>query len=100
MKLYFDTSDNNKVTLKLDEEYFEYPVKRPSSQNLLNLIEELLIKKGKTIQEVTTIEANTGPGSFTGLKVGMAVGNALAWSLGVPINEHECVMPNYVKEDK
>ena len=32
------------------------------------------------------IEVETGPGSFTGLRVGVSVANALGYSLGIPVN--------------
>jgi len=35
---------------------------------------------------LTGIEVETGPGSFTGLRVGVSVANALGFALGVPVN--------------
>lgn len=32
------------------------------------------------------IEVETGPGSFTGLRVGVSVANALGFALGIPVN--------------
>jgi len=32
------------------------------------------------------IEVEAGPGSFTGIRVGVAIANALGFSLGVPVN--------------
>lgn len=32
------------------------------------------------------IEVETGPGSFTGLRVGVTVANALGFALGIPVN--------------
>ena len=32
------------------------------------------------------IEVETGPGSFTGLRVGVSVANALGFTLGIPVN--------------
>ncbi|MFH1536127.1 MAG: hypothetical protein ABIC96_03620 [Patescibacteria group bacterium] len=32
------------------------------------------------------IEVETGPGSFTGLRVGVSVANALGFALNIPVN--------------
>ncbi|OGE33518.1 hypothetical protein A3J19_04465 [Candidatus Daviesbacteria bacterium RIFCSPLOWO2_02_FULL_41_8] len=36
--------------------------------------------------ELEGIEVETGPGSFTGLRVGVSVANALGFALGIPVN--------------
>ena len=86
MKLYIDTSDRDKIVVGLDEQRFETASKEGSSQKLLPFIEEILNKEGKEIKEVTEIEVNTGPGSFTGLRVGVSVANTLGWALDIPVN--------------
>ena len=53
------------------------------SQILLPLIDKML-KKNKP--NLTGIEVETGPGSFTGLRVGVAVANALGFALKVLVN--------------
>jgi tRNA threonylcarbamoyladenosine biosynthesis protein TsaB len=37
-------------------------------------------------KDIKEIKLDTGPGSFTGLRVGAAVANALGYSLGIPVN--------------
>lgn len=59
------------------------------SQVLLPLIEKLLRKNELDYKDLKGIEVATGPGSFTGLKVGVAVANALGFSLGIPVNNKE-----------
>ncbi len=86
MKLYIDTSNGKKVKVGLDGEMFETESRKEKSQRLLPFIDELLKKKKKKITDITEIEINTGPGSFTGLRVGVSVANALGWALGVPVN--------------
>lgn len=56
------------------------------SQVLLSLIIELLNWHSLKFSDVHSIEVETGPGSYTGLKVGVAIANALAFSLAVPVN--------------
>jgi tRNA threonylcarbamoyladenosine biosynthesis protein TsaB len=86
MKLYIDTSDGEKITAGIDNEKFETEARREKSQKLLPFIDELLKKKGKEIKDITEIEINTGPGSYTGLRVGVSVANAIGWTLGIPVN--------------
>ncbi len=86
MKLYIDTSDSEKITVGLDEKKFETPAKKGASQRLLPFIVELLEKEGKSLKDIKEIEVNTGPGSFTGLRVGVSVAKALGWGMGVAVN--------------
>lgn len=86
MKLFIDTSDREKVIVHVDGKVFETKAVQNSSQKLLPFIDEVLKKSKKTVDDITEIEVNTGPGSFTGLRVGVAVANTLAWVLKVPVN--------------
>ena len=86
MKLYLDTSDNKKTVVALDDDRLEKPTGIDKSQQVLDLIDQILKRNKKKLTEITEIEINLGPGSFTGLKVGVSVANALAWVLKIPIN--------------
>jgi tRNA threonylcarbamoyladenosine biosynthesis protein TsaB len=48
-------------------------------------IEDLLEADGKAWQDIKGIVAFEGPGSFTGLRIGLTTANAIAASLNVPI---------------
>lgn len=48
-------------------------------------IKSLLDDCNKSWQDIEGVVCFKGPGSFTGLRVGLSVGNALAYSLKVPI---------------
>lgn len=87
MKLYIDTSDREKIVIGLDDKMFETVSKKGSSQKLLPFIDEVLKKNKKSLVDITEIQVNTGPGSFTGLRVGVAVANTLGWVLKVPVNK-------------
>ncbi len=56
------------------------------SQTLLPLILRLLQTTNYKLQTLKGIEVETGPGSFTGLRVGVSVANALGFALGIPVN--------------
>lgn len=56
------------------------------SQVLLPLITKLLDREKMKFENLEGIEVETGPGSFTGLRVGVSVANALGFSLNIPVN--------------
>ena len=52
---------------------------------LLTRIDELLTGNGASIKDLAGIVVGTGPGAFTGMRVGLATAKALARGLGIPI---------------
>ena len=48
-------------------------------------IRDLLGSRGKTLHDIQGIVCFQGPGSFTGLRIGLTVANTLAYALEVPI---------------
>ncbi|HUC89190.1 MAG TPA: tRNA (adenosine(37)-N6)-threonylcarbamoyltransferase complex dimerization subunit type 1 TsaB [Patescibacteria group bacterium] len=58
---------------------------RELSITIHNKIENLLAGQNKTFQDIKGIICFAGPGSFTGLRIGITVGNALAYGLQIPI---------------
>ena len=86
MKLFIDTSDSEKIVVGFDDKKFETNARQEKAQRLLPFIDELMQKHNKKFKDITEIKVNTGPGSFTGLRVGVSVANALGWALGVPVN--------------
>jgi tRNA threonylcarbamoyl adenosine modification protein YeaZ len=54
-------------------------------EELLTRIDEMLATEGVALAEVGGIVAGTGPGAFTGLRVGLATAKALARGLEIPI---------------
>ncbi len=100
MKLYIDTRDNSKTIVGFDKTRLEKPTGPDKSQQVLGLINQILNKNKKTLKDLTAIEVETGPGSFTGLRVGISVANALGWVLKIPVNGKkvgELVEPKYEK---
>jgi tRNA threonylcarbamoyladenosine biosynthesis protein TsaB len=45
-----------------------------------------LRKNNFEVKDIKEIEVNTGPGSFTGLRVGISVANTLGFVLKIPVN--------------
>ena len=55
------------------------------AETLNSKIEEILNKSSISYQNLDGIAIFKGPGSFTGLRIGMSVANSLAFGLGIPI---------------
>jgi len=90
MNLYINTKDRKQVVVEIRDtreviskmsEENEY-----GSQVLLPLIDRLLKKCNLDYNSLSGIEVETGPGSFTGLRVGVSVANALGYVLDIPVN--------------
>lgn len=58
---------------------------RQLAETIHQKIEALLKDKDKDWQNIQGIVCFAGPGSFTGLRIGISVGNALAYGLSAPI---------------
>jgi tRNA threonylcarbamoyladenosine biosynthesis protein TsaB len=54
-------------------------------RELMPRLDELISRHGRHLHDATAVAVGTGPGSFTGLRVGMSVAKGLALGLRVPI---------------
>jgi tRNA threonylcarbamoyl adenosine modification protein YeaZ len=57
---------------------------RRHGELLVPTIETVLREAGASLRDVTVVVAGSGPGPYTGLRVGLMTAQALATSLGVP----------------
>lgn len=62
-----------------------WPADRQLSQDLFIKLEMLLKDNNLEMKQIKQIVYNTGPGSFTGLRIGASIANTLGYSLGVPV---------------
>ena len=54
------------------------------SATLMPMVESMLKNAGLTLQEMDLIAVAAGPGSFTGLRIGVSAAKGLAWPLDKP----------------
>lgn len=89
MILTIDTSDKQEVivSIKGNGDVLKLSSNNEfGSQALLPLILKALKNKSIDFKDLQSIEVNTGPGSYTGLRVGAAAANALGFALQIPVN--------------
>ncbi len=104
MILQIDTIETKNITVGLKDPKSKMVTKLVTNQKigtqvLLPQIIKVLNKRKMSLKDVTRIEVNPGPGSFTGTRVGVAVANALGFALSVPVNgkKGKIVLPIYEK---
>ena len=90
--LHIDTTNNQEITVSLNGDS-KMQLKEKAhilkSQALLPLIEKLLKKNKIELKDLSEIKVNRGPGSYTGIRIGLAVANALGYALGIRVNGKE-----------
>lgn len=72
------------------------------SQTLLPMIETMLKTSGKTLADVEKIAVTTGPGSFTGLRIGVSCVKGMCLGAGKPcvdVSTLEAIAYNFVGVD-
>ena len=80
MKLFLNTSEAKKARVELIEK--DKVVDSLTTNSPLDSIEKILKKNNLKLEDIEDIDFHTGPGSFTGLRVGAAVVQTLNWALG------------------
>lgn len=65
--------------------YETWPAHKELSATLHTKITEILKQQGKELSNVEGIVCFAGPGSFTGLRIGITVADALAYGLDTPV---------------
>lgn len=72
------------------------------SQTLLPMIENVLAVTGRTVADMDLIAVSNGPGSFTGVRIGVATAKGLAFKNKIPcagISTLEAMAYNFLNEN-
>lgn len=78
-------TDKPESELYLNEKSIAWQAHRELSDTILLKIKELLDNQGLNYSDLNAIVVFEGPGSFTGLRIGITVANTLSYSLGIPV---------------
>ena len=65
--------------------YESWQAHRELAETIHDKLSEILNKSSISLKDIEGIVVYKGPGSFTGLRIGLSVANVLAYSLEVPI---------------
>ena len=86
---YIDTSSSYLYTGVVEEDKVLYEIKEKLDNNLstfsLYLIEDMFKKIGIVPKDINKIIVVNGPGSFTGVRIGVTIAKIWAWALKIPI---------------
>ncbi len=58
---------------------------KKAAESLVPLVEQVMTESGLERHELQAIAVSSGPGSFTALRIGMAVAKGIACALGIPL---------------
>lgn len=99
MKLYLDTSTDTCI-LRLDDQEYQWHSQHDLAEGIFTFIHDKLLEHSADWPDISEITFFSGPGSFTGLRIGAALVNALADQLQIPLYDHrgvqhQIILPDY-----
>lgn len=99
MKFYLNTATDTCI-LRLDDHEYTRTGKYDMAEKILAFIHDKLQENQADWQDITEITYFTGPGSFTGLRIGATIVNTLADQLQIPLYDqngvrHQIILPDY-----
>jgi tRNA threonylcarbamoyladenosine biosynthesis protein TsaB len=88
--LVIDTATRNPVVALADERgklmgVRQWPSHHRHSEELLERLDDLLAETGADRRALGGVIVGTGPGSFTGLRIGLATAKVIAYGLEIPL---------------
>ncbi|MFO0920348.1 MAG: tRNA (adenosine(37)-N6)-threonylcarbamoyltransferase complex dimerization subunit type 1 TsaB [Candidatus Saccharimonadales bacterium] len=66
-------------------DYYTWQAHRELAETIHQKLEDLLVKNNNKLSDIQGVVVFKGPGSFTGLRIGISLANALAAGLEIPI---------------
>jgi tRNA A37 threonylcarbamoyladenosine modification protein TsaB len=84
-RIYIDSSSRDEKEVKLSENIGgkeKILKEKKGNIDIVGTIRDFLNEEGLDIKDISEFIPNLGPGSFTGLKIGVTVSNVLNWFNG------------------
>ena len=99
IRLFLDTSKAETV-LMLNDKKYTHTFGHDLAEQLLAWIHDRLTENHATWQDIAEIEFMSGPGSYTGLRIGASIVNTLSHELHIPLKDHHgqthpIIIPDY-----
>lgn len=95
--LFLDTSNSNAVVSIIKDNtilsYVEFQNSKLLSENIFILIDKCFKESNILPNDIDTIFVVNGPGSFTGVRIGVTIAKTMAWTLNkkvIPVSSLEC----------
>lgn len=89
ISLFLDTHDKNIIeVLYRDGKVLDKNIRiseRNHSDFTMPMLDELLKRNNLTVQDLNEVFVCNGPGSFTGVRIGVTIAKTLAYTLNIPI---------------
>ena len=90
MKCFFVDTSSHYVNLAIIEnneviDFYSEKNDNKLSERIFNLIEKFFSINNLKVHDLDKIFIATGPGSFTGIRVGLTIAKTMAWALKIPL---------------
>jgi len=87
--LHIQSSENTRLTISVDDRSKVIEYSSPRDQDILKAVEGFLVELNLSLRDISQIQVATGPGTFTSLRAGVSVAQALSLALNIPINHQK-----------
>ena len=99
VRLFLNTGSPETI-LRINNKEYKYVFDNDLAEKLLQFIHDKLQENNKDFHDITEITFMSGPGSFTGLRIGASIVNTLAHELKIPLYDHHgkkhpIIIPDY-----
>ncbi len=87
IKLFLDTSEAKRAKVTITDN--EKTLSQVEGDEPLITIKEAVEKVGLSMGQIDKFSAHRGPGSYTGIRIGLAIANALNFAFGKEVDFQE-----------